>query len=439
MQNPTPGFEAEPVNLSVSSPTSAAASAEAGRVMPAAWAIADQVLFAGANFLLNVLLARWLEPAVYGALAVGLVVLFFFGAMHVALLGEPLLVFGAGRFSTRQRDYVGAVFLGHWVISGSILMLMVAAGAIAFVASSSLVGLALMGLGLCSPFVLLVWLGRRACYLDGAPRRAAVAGAIYLALIIGQLLLLQWLDMVTPGAALMVYGISSALVGGVLAWEMHPRPRGVDRALLREAAAAHARYGRWSAATNVVIFLSAQAMVIVAASLVNLEGGGLLRALLNLITPMHLVIAAVVTLLVPALARAAASNTRHGIAPTALTLTLGAAFYAILVGLLQMPLLRLLYRDQFAPDASVVWLIAATLVTSALGDVAAAALRARQRPDLVFWGYAAAAVVGVGLGVGLTMNFGVAGAACAMVAASATAAAALWTLSCPQAGNRGKP
>lgn len=34
------------------------------------WAVLDQGLFAGSNFLVSVLLARWLEPASYGAFSV---------------------------------------------------------------------------------------------------------------------------------------------------------------------------------------------------------------------------------------------------------------------------------------------------------------------------------------------------------------------------------
>jgi len=33
-------------------------------------AVVDQALFAGSNFLLSILLARWLTPAEYGAFAV---------------------------------------------------------------------------------------------------------------------------------------------------------------------------------------------------------------------------------------------------------------------------------------------------------------------------------------------------------------------------------
>src|SRR5439155_722855 len=71
------------------------------------WAIADQGLFAGTNFLLNVMLARWLSPGEYGAFAVGLAAVFFVGTFHSALLTEPMLVFGPGKYADRAGAYVG--------------------------------------------------------------------------------------------------------------------------------------------------------------------------------------------------------------------------------------------------------------------------------------------------------------------------------------------
>src|SRR3954470_23333844 len=57
------------------------------------WAIADQGLFAVSNLLVNVLLARGLAPAEYGAFATAYTVLLLVTGFHSALLIEPMLVF----------------------------------------------------------------------------------------------------------------------------------------------------------------------------------------------------------------------------------------------------------------------------------------------------------------------------------------------------------
>ncbi|GIX47763.1 MAG: hypothetical protein KatS3mg131_1974 [Candidatus Tectimicrobiota bacterium] len=54
-------------------------------------AVLDQGLFSGANFLVNILLARWLPPEEYGAFAVALSVFYLLAGFHTAVLTEPML------------------------------------------------------------------------------------------------------------------------------------------------------------------------------------------------------------------------------------------------------------------------------------------------------------------------------------------------------------
>ncbi|MDR7400087.1 MAG: hypothetical protein QN144_12370, partial [Armatimonadota bacterium] len=88
---------AETLNVSklLTPPTLARARVWASRGL---WAVADQGLFSGANFVVNVLLARWLSPAEYGAFAVALSIFYLLAGFHSAVLTEPMMVFGAGRY-----------------------------------------------------------------------------------------------------------------------------------------------------------------------------------------------------------------------------------------------------------------------------------------------------------------------------------------------------
>jgi len=58
------------------------------------WAIIDQALFSGANFIVNILLARWLSQEQYGAFAVALSIFYLLAGFHTAVLTEPMMVFG---------------------------------------------------------------------------------------------------------------------------------------------------------------------------------------------------------------------------------------------------------------------------------------------------------------------------------------------------------
>ncbi|HSU68723.1 MAG TPA: hypothetical protein VLJ39_17715 [Tepidisphaeraceae bacterium] len=218
------------------------------------WAIADQGLFAGSNFLLNVLLTQWLTPNAYGAFAVGFAVLLFVGAIHVALIGEPILVFGPGRYKSDPRAYLGATLYAHILLSGIAMLLMVAVG----VVWKGELGTALIGFGLGCPCILLLWMMRRACYMLLAPRAAAIAGLGYLFLMLGGLFALHHLRRISLLPAIAVLDGSNLLAGLGLLVIVRPRLVHVGGSFFRNVLIEHFRFGRWGVGTGVLYFFSGQ-------------------------------------------------------------------------------------------------------------------------------------------------------------------------------------
>lgn len=139
-------------------------------------ALADQALFAGAQFALNVLLARWLAPVEYGAFAVAYSIFLLVSAVHSSLLIEPMLIFGSGRYKETRRSYLAIVLRGHWLLTILASAVLLAAGLLVGRFSSQSVGYALCALSVALPFILLAWLTRRAFYIESQPGRAATGG-----------------------------------------------------------------------------------------------------------------------------------------------------------------------------------------------------------------------------------------------------------------------
>ncbi|MFQ5571532.1 MAG: hypothetical protein ACE5G0_17775, partial [Rhodothermales bacterium] len=90
--------------------------------------ILDQILLSGANFILNVLLARWLIPDAYGAFAVAFSVFLFLSGIHNALIVDPMSVLGPARFGNRLPGYLTSLFYTHGglTIGLSLLLFLVA-------------------------------------------------------------------------------------------------------------------------------------------------------------------------------------------------------------------------------------------------------------------------------------------------------------------------
>ena len=80
------------------------------------FALLDQGLFAGANFIVNILLARWLTPGEYGAFAVAFSVFLLLGVFHTAIFTEPMMVFGPGKYREGLPEYFGILLRGHFAL-----------------------------------------------------------------------------------------------------------------------------------------------------------------------------------------------------------------------------------------------------------------------------------------------------------------------------------
>lgn len=391
-----------------------------------AWAVIDQGLFAGANFLLNVLLTRWLSPAEYGAFAVGFSVLSFLGAIHIALLSEPMLVFGPGRYKGEAGRYVAATIYGHFIVAGAAMLAMVATGVIFRGTGRAELATGLIGLGLGCPCILLLWMMRRACYMLLTPRRAAAAGAGYLALMGGGLVLIQRSGTLSLGSAIALLDGCNLVAATALAVALRPRFASAGGEFFRHVAGEHWRFGRWGIGSGTLYFASGQLFFITVAAFRGLDASAALRAMSNLIAPATLITFAWASLLAPVMVTAREQGQLARLVGRALAgLVASATAYWMLVGGAAPTLFRLLYRGHYLADAHLLRLLGASVVATAAIDVLGAALRALEAPRDVFVAFAVSAAFALTAGTALTWAWGLAGAVAGIVASGAVTAALL--------------
>lgn len=388
------------------------------------WAIADQGLFALANVALNVLLARWLKPEAYGAFAVGYSLFLFIGAFHTALLTEPLLVFGPGKYAGQLRRYLSVLLSGHWALTGTGSLLLVVAGLLLRLNGLGFLAQAMFGLALAAPFSLLMWFSRRAAYVRFQPRLATMASAGYLILLLAGLFTLAGLQLVSIFSALLAMSIAGALSGF---WLMRCIRRstperedaGDGDASWQPVVIDHWRYGRWAAATSVLMWVPLNFFFVVLSVLVNFEASATLKALSNLVLPLLQANAALGSLLLPAMVTRARNHYQfRKLLRLALALfALGAFVYSLSIGALSHLLVHLLYGGRYDAQASLLWLLLLIPVLDGAMVVLANALRSLERPDRVFWAQLAVAIFVLVAGVAATRASGLWGAACGIVLA----------------------
>jgi O-antigen/teichoic acid export membrane protein len=401
-------------------------NATAAWVRRSFWAVADQALFAGANFVLSVITARWLSRTEYGAFAVAYAVFLLVGAFHTALLTEPMLVFGSSRYRERLGRYVLMLTRFHWIFSiGGSLLLAVGALWMELRGPGVLVE-SLFATAVSTPPILYLWLRRRVCYVRLAPRQAAIGGTIYLSASLTIVYITNLLGLLTPGRAVMIMGASSVMavlgMGSVLEGESGR----IDRALMTEGLRDHWRYGRWAIVATTLAWIPGNIGYILLPLWLGLEAPGAMRALMNLALPMLHFNTALGSLLVPIFA-----EKRHGgdfdrtLIRVSSAMGCIAIVYWVGLAVLGAWILRWAYGGQYVEYAGWLWMVGALPTSAGIVTVTSSALRALELPHQIALVYAAVAVGAMTAGAVLIAWQGVAGAIVGLFASSSLTAAGM--------------
>ena len=357
----------------------------------------------------------------YGAFAVAYAVFLLLGTFHTAVLTEPLLVFGAGRWQRTFREYLGVLLLMHLVLSVLIVLVVSLAAFVLWRAGVDSLGRALFGAALAAPFTLLLWLLRRAWYVREGPQKAAIGGAIYL---VGMATALVWLSRgarLSSLTAFLLMGVGAAVVSIGFAFALRPR-FSTGRATLSIVAVAkdHWRYGRWSSGVAAVIWLANSGYYVLGEILLGSSSVALMRALLNLMMPFSHSQTALSNLYMPALARSARygwdDQVRRLSKRAIATHFAFALLYAVALVALGKPLIAVLYGGRYEAPGMLVFLVALVVCSFGTGNALSMLPRAMARPEKLLVPAVAGAVCTLTIGVGLILAGGVAGALLGMSA-----------------------
>ena len=387
-------------------------------------AILDYGLFSGSNFLLGVLLARWMAPEQYGAYALAFSIFILVTFLYQALVLEPLSVFSGTAYPNNLRGYLQSNVWLHWGIS---LVICLALGGTAVAARvwwhSPVSAMAFAGMTVAAPFILIHALGRRSFYLKLTPGPAAFGSAFYCAFVVGGSFVVYKLGWLSAFTAYLVMGLA-ALVGGVIMlFQLNAKLEpAAAKVRLGTTWSKHWEYGRWALATCVVGWIPTYVYIPLVSKFSGLAVAGELRALMNLGGPVLQTYAALSMLFLPLAARVQSTQGRRGasaltIKLTALFVAGGVAYWAVLIPL-KVPLFRLLYAGKYMDASSLLPLFAAETIvwSAALGP--AILLRAMESPRSLFFANGAASAVALLFGIPATRFFGLRGVIWSMVLAN---------------------
>jgi O-antigen/teichoic acid export membrane protein len=390
-------------------------------------AVMDQGLISGSNFLVGILLARWLAPEAYGAYALAFSILLLLLLFYQSLMLEPMTVFGAGVYRYSLRSYFRRLLSMHGALAGAIFVVLGIACVIArYVGPPGPLSGALVGITFAAPCILLFWLARRVFYSGLSLVPAASSAGIYFVVLIAGMYLARRFGLLSVASAFGLMGVSALLTSAVLLWHLR-------KALVRGDAVPgnselwrrHWGYGRWALAGVIAGWVPTYIYYPMLSSFSGMASAGELKALTNLALPLFQTYAALSMLYIPHIARMREEGTPEAIlaftGKISMMFVAGAMVYWALLLSFSSTAFHLLYNGKYTQVGYLVPLVALESILWSATCGPAIALRGIESPSSVFWARSAASFVSIAVGIVITRFYGIHGALWAMAASSGAA------------------
>jgi O-antigen/teichoic acid export membrane protein len=353
-------------------------------------AILDQVLFNGVHFLIIVLLARWLEPVEYGIFAVAYSIFLLFASFHMAILTEPMLVFGSGKYRGMFNKYLGILVIGNFLFTIIVSLILMVVGVLIGFLYTKEMSLTLLSLSINMPFILLLWLLRRAFYVNLKPIWSVIGGVGYFILLLAIVFFLHLAGWLSATLYFISMGVCSLLISLFFIFLL--RPGFIFKADTDVLAIAkdHLSYGKWAVGTGILSWCMNNVYFVILPFWIGLQGVAGLRALMNLSTPFTQTSSALSFLLIPVLSRKRIDGASKISGVVKLLLSL-----SVVIGLLYFlgliffgrGVMGYIYNNKYLEFSALIPLVGLLSLLGVISLVFESALRSLNNPDKVFWSY----------------------------------------------------
>lgn len=382
------------------------------------WAIADQALVSGTNFLTNIIVARSLGIKQFGVFALAWTAMLFFYSLQMALISAPMMSIGPKTPPADRRTYWGAVIVQE-------LLFALACACLIFLGLHIVAlwthqpGLDGLTYPLCLATVayLLQDFVRRYLFTTRQSRRAFLNDAVSCLPQLPLIFFLLRTHLIGIPGVFVLFAVTSFVgVGLGIYWL---EPVGFALREIKATAARHWKFSRWIAPSWLLSWMSTNFIAILAPVYYGPAAAGALRASQNIVAVTHTWILGLDNVMP---AEAAHRLNKSGVSALSLYLRymslrwggLTAAF-ALVIGIAPQFWLRVLYGAQFVGYGAVLRMYCLVYLLAFIGGPIRAGLQALEYTAPFVWAQAAASGFAILVGIPLTRRFGLDGVMIGMI------------------------
>lgn len=367
------------------------------------WSILDQGVYSGANFLVNILLARWFSAEIYGGYSVAFSMFLLLSNAQVALIAEPMSIFGAGKYQTQQSEYLNHLLRMQWI--GAFLSWITILPIYQFTRNSHL-GLSLIAMLLALPFILGYWYMRRAYYLEARSDLALVSSLVYAIFLLLAVFMFKTIGALSVPLAFLAMALASAVASMTTIKPLRIHyfgSHGEMKLPKKDVMSEVWDFGKWILIAYVASWLTSMVYPPLIGFLMSLEDAGAFRAVQVLFLPLQQLLASVTLLILPWLSKQQAIHGNEHMVRFTLfvvgSVFIVAILYCVAITYFGADLILWIYKSTFYSAYSylVVYFAISSLI-SVIPLVLGLALRVLNRPQAILWskGISALFVITVG-------------------------------------------
>lgn len=379
------------------------------------WALTDQAMVSGANFLTNIVMVRYLgngDLAEYGRFVLAWMAIEFLRILHDPMIVAPMVSIGPKQRPEKAAAYYSAVnflqfnlsLLASSVLVGIVVLLNI------YLPSWNLGGMApIMGFAAISYH--LQQNIRRCAFARHRPDLAFASDAVrylgQLAILIG---LAQFYSLDSKDAILIT---ASTAFLGIFCLLPVLGPVGFDRQTLKSTISRHWNFGKWLVPSAVLGRATADIFMAVAGAVIGAAAVGGLKAARNIVAVTHILLMGFENVVPIRAAQRFAEDGKAGL--VRFLWRFGFASCGLVAGLILLVAsipefwLELLYNGKFTGDGYLVQWWAAIYFLMFLAKPSAVGLRAMEYTRPIFLQNLILAAIGMSMCYPLINTFGVLG------------------------------
>ena len=381
-------------------------------------ALVEQSVFAGTNFAIDIILARFMSADAYGAYVVTDAWFLLCQNLYDAYLTEPMAIFGSGKYGSSFKKYMAYTYIGHLGVSIILALILGIAAFLTGIFDSHFVASAMLGAAIATPLLLTRWLARQPFYILGKPHWSAIGNVLFFAIAMVGIFVLNHLQILTPFSIFIMLGLASLCYSASLTiFLLKPDFKLQDKFLsARQITRDHLHYGKWSSGAKIASWIPSNVYYVVLPTLVGLSATAALRGMNYLIMPLSMAVSAAMGILLPIFSRTYASSGKGALSRQVravlmifLAISTGYCFVVTVFG---TKIVSLLFSGRFDSFVTVPILLTMGLVpiVVSVNVVIDAALRSMGNVKQSFLSTLIPAALILTVGIGLLSKFGLLGA-----------------------------